>query len=161
MTTIPPIPVECLSRMDDIAMEQLSDVLIDYVQDGASVGFMSPLSRERALVFWRCIADDVTKGMRTLLIARDALGICGTVQLLTALPENQPHRAYLAKMLVHRRARDRGVGTTLLQAAEDAARVQNKPLLVLDAVTGGDAAKLYERSRWRRVGIFPVTPCSP
>ena len=92
---------------------------------------------------------------RAVLVAEDELGICGTVQLGLAQPENQPHRADLAKMQVHRRARKHGLGAALLRAAEDTARSCGKTLLVLDAVTDGDAARLYARLGWVRVGDVP------
>ena len=133
----------------------LADVLIDCVEGGASVSFMHPLSRERALEFWRRVARGVVAGERALLVAEDAHGVCGTVQLVFDLPENQPHRADLTKMLVHRRARRRGVGAALLRAAESIARECGRTLLVLDAVSGGDGARLYERHGWERVGEIP------
>ena len=133
----------------------LADILIDCVEGGASVSFMHPLTRERALAFWRKITADIAENKRALLIAEDTEGPCGTVQLVFDLPENQPHRADLVKMLVHRRARRRGVGAALLQAAESAARANGKTLLVLDAVTNGDGARLYERMGWTKVGNIP------
>ncbi|MGH7470032.1 MAG: GNAT family N-acetyltransferase [Longimicrobiales bacterium] len=136
-------------------IEQLADVLIDCVEGGASVSFMHPLTRERAVAFWRRVAEGVARGERALIVAEDQEGVCGTVQVSYDLPENQPHRADLAKMLVHRRARRQGLGAALLRAAEDAARESGKTLLVLDAVTGGDAARLYERLGWVRVGDIP------
>jgi GNAT superfamily N-acetyltransferase len=144
-----------VSAVDDAVIDQLTDVLIDCVEGGASVSFMLPLSRDRARAFWRQVAQDVAAGERALLVAEDANGVCGTVQLIFGLPENQPHRADLAKMLVHRRARRRGLGAALMRAAESAARECGKTLLVLDAVTGGDAARLYERLGWTRVGDIP------
>jgi GNAT superfamily N-acetyltransferase len=137
------------------AIEQLADVLIDCVEGGASVSFMHPLPRERALAFWRHVADGVAAGERALLVAEDAAGICGTVQLVLQQPDNQPHRADLAKMLVHRRARRQGLGEQLLRAAEATAVECGKTLLVLDAVTGGDAERLYARHGWQRVGAIP------
>ena len=134
----------------------LADVLIDCVEGGASVSFMLPLARERALAFWRGVADGVQRGDRILLVAQDEAGrIVGTVQLVTALPENQPHRADVAKMLVHRRARRQGLAERLMRAAEDTARASGKTLLVLDTVTGGDAERLYARLGWQRVGSIP------
>ncbi len=144
-----------LPALDDAQVEQLADVLIDCVEGGASVSFMHPLSRERAVVFWRRVARGVADGERALLVAEDERGLCGTVQLLLDLPENQPHRADLAKMLVHRRARRRGLGTALMRAAEATALECGRTLLVLDAVTGGEAARLYERLGWVRVGDIP------
>jgi ribosomal protein S18 acetylase RimI-like enzyme len=133
----------------------LADVLADCVLGGASVSFMSPLPRERAERFWRGVAADAAAGRRVVLLAEDGEGICGTVQLVLDLPENQPHRADVCKMLVHRRARRRGVGESLMRAAEAAAMARGRTLLVLDAVTDGDAARLYARLGWVRVGDIP------
>lgn len=144
-----------LPEVDDAQVGQLADVLMDCVEGGASVSFMQPLTRERALAFWRHVAADVAEGKRVLLVAEDAQGICGTVQLIFDLPENQPHRADLAKMLVHRRARRQSVGEILMKTAEVAARESGKTLLVLDCVTGGDAERLYQRLGWVRVGDIP------
>src|SRR5688572_3174121 len=144
-----------LHELDGVQIEGLADVLIDCVEGGASVGFMHPISREKALEFWRKISEQVGAGKRILLVAYDEVGICGTVQLILAQPDNQSHRADLAKMLVHRRARRNGVGAALLESAEAAAKECGKTLLVLDAVTRGDAARLYERHGWMKVGDIP------
>jgi GNAT superfamily N-acetyltransferase len=136
-------------------VDALADVLIDCVEGGASVSFMAPLPRERAQAFWRGVAEGVARGERVLLIAEDGEGIAGTVQLITGLPENQPHRADVAKMLVHRRARRRGIAQLLMAAVDEAARAERRTVLVLDAVTGGDAERLYERAGWQRVGSVP------
>jgi GNAT superfamily N-acetyltransferase len=137
-------------------VEGLADVLIDCVEGGASVSFMLPISREKALAFWRGVAGGVERGERVLLVAETLFGeIVGTVQLITALPENQPHRADVAKMLVHRKARRRGVGQSLMAAVDAEARKERRSVLVLDTVTGGDAERLYERAGWRRVGVVP------
>lgn len=140
----------------DALVEPLADVLLDCVEGGASVSFMWPLPRERALAFWRGVADGVRSGERLLLVGGAEPGrIDGTVQLVLAQPDNQPHRADLAKMLVHRRARRRGLAQALLEAAERAAQEAGKTVLVLDTVTGGDAERLYERGGWQRVGVIP------
>jgi GNAT superfamily N-acetyltransferase len=144
-----------LNTVDDAQIEALADVLIDCVEGDASVSFMHPLTRDRAVAFWRRVANGVAAGERALLVAEDAHGLCGTVQLIFDLPENQPHRADLAKMLVHRRVRRQGLGAALMRAAEDTARDCGKTVLVLDAVTGGDAARLYEHLGWVRVGDIP------
>jgi GNAT superfamily N-acetyltransferase len=115
---------------------------------------MQPLSQEKALAFWRRVGRDVESGARALLVAEDASGIVGTVQLVLEQPENQPHRADLSKMLVHRRARRRGVGAALMRAAEDAARQSRKSVLVLDTASG-DAERLYARLGWTLMGIIP------
>ena len=144
-----------LDAPDEVPVDGLVDVLIDCVEGGASVSFMLPLTRDRAAAFWRRVAGGVAAGERVLLVAEDERGVCGTVQLILDLPENQPHRADLAKMLVHRRARRQGLGTALMRAAEAAARDCGRTLLVLDAVTNGEAARLYERLGWVRVGDIP------
>jgi GNAT superfamily N-acetyltransferase len=144
-----------LFSASDAEIDQLADVLIDCVEGGASVSFMLPMTRETAERFWRQVADGVARGERALLVAEDDEGICGTVQLVLDLPENQPHRADLAKMLVHRRARRHGLGARLMQGAEEMARDCGRTLLVLDTVTGGDAERLYTRLGWTRVGEIP------
>jgi len=136
-------------------IDGLAGVLIDCVEGGASVSFMQPLTRERAVTFWRGVAQGVAAGERALLVAEDAQGLCGTVQLLLAQPENQPHRADVLKMLVHRWARRQGLGAALMRAAETTARECGKTLLVLDTVTAADGARLYERLGWVRVGDIP------
>ena len=150
-----PWSVRRVHTVDDAQIDGLADVLIDCVEGGASVSFMWPLSRERAVTYWRTVARDVAGGGRALVIAEDAQGVCGTVQLVLEQPENQPHRADLAKMLVHRRVRRHGVGAALLRAAEAVARESGKSLLVLDTVTGGDAERLYAHLGWVRVGSIP------
>ena len=97
-----------LEALDEAQINGLADVLLDCVKGGASVSFMYPFTRERAMAFWRRVAQGVAAKERALLVAEDAQGICGTVQLIFDLPENQPHRADVAKMLVHHRARRQG-----------------------------------------------------
>ncbi|MEP6609492.1 MAG: GNAT family N-acetyltransferase [Burkholderiaceae bacterium] len=140
--------------VSDAQIESLADVLIDCVEGGASVSFMRPLTRDRAMSVWRRTAQAVAAGERALLIVEDAHGLCGTVQLVLDQPENQPHRADLSKMLVHRRARRQGLGASLVRAAEATARECGKTLLVLDTASG-DAERLYQRMGWVRVGTIP------
>ncbi len=132
----------------------LAAVLVDCVEGGASVSFMLPLGAERAEAFWRRVGDDVVRGARALFVVEDEQGIVGTVQLVLEQPENQPHRADLSKMLVHRRARRRGLGEALMRAAEDAARAEGKTLLVLDTASA-DAERLYARCGWTFCGVVP------
>ncbi|RXK56168.1 GNAT family N-acetyltransferase [Oleiharenicola lentus] len=150
-----PWAIRRLTAVSPSELNQLAEVLTRCVEGGASVSFMLPLSRERVAAFWQRVADDVARGARILIVAEDSAGICGTVQLVLDLPENQPHRADLCKMLVHQRARKQGLGAALLAAAEEAARAANRTLLVLDAVSGADGARLYERGGWVRVGEIP------
>jgi GNAT superfamily N-acetyltransferase len=143
-----------LQTLGDREIRGLSDVLIDCVEGGASVSFMLPISRATAESFWRGVAAGVATGERIALVAEDAMGIIGTVQIIIAQPENQRHRADIAKMLVHRRVRRRGVGAALLAAAEDVARAAGKTLLVLDTASG-DAERLYAKLGWQRCGVIP------
>jgi GNAT superfamily N-acetyltransferase len=148
--------IECLKRLGEPEIRGLSEVLIDCVAGGASVSFMLPMSREKAEGFWRDAAASQARGERLVLAAFDPnCAIVGTVTLILNLPENQPHRADLAKMLVHRRARGRGVGAALLAAAERAALQAGRTLIVLDTVTGTPAERLYARHGWHRVGEIP------
>ena len=149
------LQVELLDDPDEDDVRDLAHVLVDCVEGGASVSFMLPLARDHAMNFWRRVSRDAQAGQRVLLVARDAQGICGTVQLILDLPDNQPHRADVAKMLVHRRARRQGLGAALMRAAEAAAQARGRNLLVLDTVTASDAARLYERLGWVRVGDIP------
>jgi GNAT superfamily N-acetyltransferase len=154
MTTLP-YTVRCVDTLDEVQIEALTDVLTDCVEGGASVSFMLPLARDHAKAFWQRIARGVAAHERAVLVAEDDDGIFGTVQLILDLPDNQPHRADVAKMLVHRRARRRGVGAALMRAAETEARKRGRTLLVLDTVTGSDASRLYSRLGWTRVGDIP------
>jgi len=145
-------------RLDTLSSREfggLCEVLIDCVEGGASVSFMRPMTLAKAADFWRGVAASVARGERALIVAEDSGGrILGTAQALWAEAENQPHRADIAKMLVHSSARRLGVGAAVLRAAENAARESGRNVLVLD--TASDAAeRLYERCGWQRVGTIP------
>jgi GNAT superfamily N-acetyltransferase len=142
---------------DPAIADALADVLLDCVEGGASVGFLHPLPRAKALAFWQNALASAARGERIVLVAEDVETntIVGTVQVVLAMPDNQPHRADVAKMQVHRRARRRGLGEALMRAAEAAAREAGKTLLVLDTVTGSDAERLYARLGWERCGEIP------
>lgn len=150
------VQIRRLDAIGEREIQGLSDVLIDCVEGGASVSFMLPMSRAKADGFWRRTSASLARGERLVLAAEDAAGtIVGTVQVLLDQPENQPHRADIAKMLVHRRVRRQGVGAALLAAAERSALSAGKTLLVLDTVTGGDAERMYARQGWQRCGEIP------
>jgi GNAT superfamily N-acetyltransferase len=143
-------------------VDALAGVLLDCVEGGASVSFLAPLAREKAIGFRQAVAEGVARKERALLVAEDPDGrIVGTVQLVLAQPENQPHRADVAKMLVVRRARRRGTAQRLMAAIDEVAREEGKTVLVLDTVTGGDAERLYERAGWQRVGTIPKYALMP
>jgi GNAT superfamily N-acetyltransferase len=155
LSTSPGMVIRRLELVDDTQIEGLAELLIDSIDGGASVSFMHPLAPAKAQAFWRRVAAGVAAGERALLVAEDDSGIVGTVQLVLDQPENQPHRADLAKLVVHRRARRQGLGAALMRAAEQMARDCGKTLLVLDTVTDSDAERLYARLGWVRVGIIP------
>ena len=146
--------VRRLAGVSEAQLGALAELLVDCVEGGASVSFMQPLSIEKALAFWRGVAGEVALGARALLVVEDELGIVGTVQVVLAQPENQPHRGDVSKMLVSRRARRRGLGEALMKAAEDVARDCGKTLLVLDTASA-DAERLYARLGWQRCGVIP------
>jgi GNAT superfamily N-acetyltransferase len=161
------IQIRSLHTIGDREIQGLSDVLIDCVEGGASVSFMLPMSRAKAEAYWHSMAASLARGERVVLAAEDAAGtIVGTAQVILNQPENQPHRGDLAKMLVHRRLRRRGVGAALLTAAERSALNAGKTLLVLDTASD-DAERLYARHGWQRCGQIPNyallpngTPCA-
>jgi GNAT superfamily N-acetyltransferase len=156
MSTSGKFQIRALANLGDREIAELSEVLIDCVEGGASVSFMWPMTPAKAAAFWRDAAAGVARGERTVLVAEDHAGkIVGTVTVILKLPENQPHRGDVAKMLVHRRARRSGLGAALLSAAERSAAQSGKTLLVLDTVTGGDAERLYAREGWQRCGVIP------
>lgn len=156
MTVSDALPIHELQAIGEREIQGLGDVLIDCVEGGASVSFMLPMTRAKADVFWQGAAASLQRGERRVLVAEDAAGtIVGTVTVILALPENQPHRGDVAKMLVHRQARRLGLGAALLAAAERCAQQAGKTLLVLDTVSGESGERLYARQGWQRVGQIP------
>ena len=136
-------------------LDALAEVLADCVAGGASVGYLAPFSPEDARAAFEGFARDAEQGRRIILGAFLDGNLVGTAQLVLAVPPNQPHRADVARVLVHRSARRRGIAQQLMEQLEREARAEGKTLLVLDAVTGGDAARLYERTGWNTVGVIP------
>jgi GNAT superfamily N-acetyltransferase len=143
-------PAEAREQLDALA-----GVLADCVAGGASVGYMEPFSHADARAVYEDYVRDAEQGRRIILGAFVNDELVGTAQLVLAVPPNQPHRAEVARVLVHRAARRRGIAQRLMEQLEQEARAAGKTLLVLDAVTGGDAARLYERIGWNTVGVIP------
>lgn len=138
------------------ALADLSEVLADCVEGGASLGFMSPYRAQDAAPFWQGVAAAVGRREVLLVVAEDDDGrVVGTVQVGFATKPNQPHRGDLMKLLVHRRARGLGLSRLLMEAAETAAAEAGRTLLVLDTATGEPAEKIYERLGWCRTGVIP------
>ncbi len=132
----------------------LATVLFDCVEGGASVSFMAGFSKSDAAAFFEKVIEGVERNERILLAAFLDDEVAGTVQLITAMPPNQPHRAEVAKLLVLQSARGQGVGRLLMQHAEEAAREANKTLLVLDTASA-HAESIYLRLGWTRLGVIP------
>jgi GNAT superfamily N-acetyltransferase len=150
--------IEVRRLRPDEAREQLdalATVLADCVAGGASVGYMEPFSQADARAVYEDYVRDAELGRRVILAAFLDGNLIGTAQLVLAVPPNQPHRADVARVLVHRSARRRGIAQRLMDQLEAEARAEGKTLLVLDAVTGGDAARLYARIGWNEVGVIP------
>ena len=136
------------------AIGELADVLADCVKGGASVNFMLPYTPADAAQFFRKVIPSIERGETVLLAAKVDGVIVGTVQLGLDTPPNQPHRAEVKKMLVHRSARHKGVGAALLTHVEAIAREKARTLLILDTASD-DARRLYERGGWQRLGNIP------
>ena len=143
---IPPVP--------DRDLRALGELLVDAVDSGAAVSFLAPLTIDRAEAWWRRTIA-ASQATAIFLVARDADGIVGTVQLHPAWAPNQPHRADVAKLIVHSRARRAGLGRRLMQSIEDAAKQAGFTLLTLDAKQGGAAEQLYRDIGWTAVGTIP------
>ena len=158
---MPALTIERLAR--DAAgrdVQDLARLLIDAVDSGAGVSFLAGLTQAEAEAWWRSVITSSPE-RAIVLVARDADGIIGTVQLQPAWAPNQPHRADVAKLIVHRRARRRGVGRALMAALEQAASAAGFTLLLLDTCRGYDAERLYASTGWVRVGEVPGFALNP
>ena len=136
------------------ALGELSDVLADCVAGGASVSFMLPFGRDDGREFFAKVIASVARGETVLVVAKLDGRIVGTVQLGLDTPPNQPHRGDIKKLLVHRAARNHGIGAALMARAEQEAKTRGRSLLVLDTASG-EAERLYVRTGWQRVGMVP------
>ncbi|WP_207539157.1 GNAT family N-acetyltransferase [Sabulicella rubraurantiaca] len=137
------------------AERRLAEILVDCVAQGASVSFLAPLSLEKSRQFWKRVSTEVAQGQRVLLVAWLDGALAGTVQIDLAMPENQPHRADVGKLLVDPAHRRRGIGTALMRRAEQAAERLGRRLLVLDTREGDLAEPLYRELGWQEAGRIP------
>jgi GNAT superfamily N-acetyltransferase len=143
------------------ALPALAEVLSDCVEGGASIGFLSPYAAEDAMPYWQGVARAVAEGSTVLIAAEKDGVILGTVQLGIGMMPNQPHRADLKKLLVHRKARGLGLSRLLMDAAEREAGRHGRHILVLDTATGSPAERIYEKFGWQRVGVIPQYALMP
>ena len=154
------VTIERVHAPTDEIVSGLAELLLDAVADNAGISFMAGLARGEAEAWWRSVLDKAT-ARTVVLIARRDDAIVGTVQLQPAWPPNQPHRADVAKLMVHTRARRGGVARLLMQELERHARAQNFTLLLLDTVREGAAEQLYAGMGWVRVGVVPNFAYNP
>jgi len=149
--------IEPLDPADyDAAIDRLADLVLDSVASGAGVNFLRGVTHDEAADWWRARADSIVEGTSTLFVAVDGQGrIVGTTLLIRSRNPNSPHRAEIAKVLVHTAARRRGLGRRLMEAAESEARAEGRWLLILDTVTGSEAEALYRSMGWHELGIVP------
>lgn len=146
--------------VSDTDFHALAQLLVDTVESGSSVSFLAPLPLERAEAWWRKTVSTSSAGA-IFLVARDAKGIIGTVQLHPSWAPNQPHHAEIAKLMVHRQSRRTGLGRQLMQTIEDEARRAGFHLLTLDTKRGSAAEQLYRQLGWATVGIIPGYALDP
>ena len=141
------------SPVDEADLRALAALLVDAVDAGAAVSFLS-LTQAEAEDWWRRqLSAPASRAI--LLVARDAEGIAGSVQAHPSWAPNQPHHADVAKLIVHRRARRRGLGEQLMTAIEREAAAEGFRLLVLDSKRGDAGERLYRRLGWTVVGTIP------
>ncbi|MEV7683617.1 GNAT family N-acetyltransferase [Streptomyces sp. NPDC088341] len=143
------------------AADALADLMVDTVAGGASIGFLHPLDREAAVRWWRAQAPAVREGRLSVRVVRDGERITGTVGVAFADKPNARHRAEIVKLMVHRDARGKGLGRTLLTAAEEAAAGAGVTLLLLDTETGSPAETLYRSAGWTVIGVVPGHAADP
>lgn len=135
--------------------QELAQLLKSAVDDGAGIGFMAPLQRDKAEAYWAGVAEAVADGRTLLFVAFEQSRITGTAQLQIVQWPNQPHRAEIAKIMVAPGSRRKGIGRSLLTNAEAAARAMGRTLLVLDTESGSSAERLYLSLGWQKAGIIP------
>jgi predicted N-acetyltransferase YhbS len=155
------VTVERLERpVAEKDVRDLACLLVDAIDSGAGASFLAGLTESEAATWWQSILSS-SSNRAVILVARDADGVVGTVQLQPSWAPNQPHRADVAKLIVHRRARRQGIARSLMLALENAAVAEGFSLLVLDTCRGSDAERLYASTGWIRVGVVPGFALNP
>ncbi len=150
------IEIRSLDAAETLAhMDGLCAIMVDCVTGGASIGYMEPFVTGDAVTFWSAVAETIGRGDVQHLAAFDDDRLVGTVQVVTGMPPNQPHRGDLKKLMVASHARKKGVARQLMAQAEATARKAGKTLLVLDTATGSDAESMYPKIGWEKAGIIP------
>ncbi len=146
------------------AIPHLAALLVDAVEGGAAVNFLAGVTDDQARAWWAERAPLVADGTITAFVARrrepagegaDEAPIVGSTLLIRSRNQNSPHRAEIAKVIVHRSARRQGLGRALMEAAEARARADGRWLLLLDTETGSAAEAFYRELGWRVLGTMP------
>lgn len=155
--TSSPHTLRALSPADiETHVSDLCQVLLDSVLDGAAISFLTTLTLAEAEQFWlQEVGNAVARGDRHLFGAFREDRLVGTVQVITGMPPNQPHRAEIAKMVVHPDHRRLGLGKALMDAALDTARRSGKTLVTLDTRTGDVSEQLYRGVGFEQAGVIP------
>jgi ribosomal protein S18 acetylase RimI-like enzyme len=149
------VGVELLTEPSDIDLADLTSLLADAVEHGASVGYVIPFDIEELARYWVGIANDLPGGGRCVLAYRHQGRIVGSAQLELCGKPNGRHRAEVQKVLVHSKCRRLGIGRALMQAAEHEARERGRHLLVLDTESDSGAQQLYASQGYRAAGQIP------
>jgi GNAT superfamily N-acetyltransferase len=139
----------------EAAIPDLAELIVDAVDSGASVNFLRGFSVDEGVAWWSARRADVARGAVRPIVARLNGNIVGVALLVPTLKPNSPHRAEVNKVIVHRGARGRGIGSGLMRAIEELALAKGHWLLVLDTTAGSDAERLYRRLGWTRFGEVP------
>ena len=156
---MPPIAIERIRKdVRPADLDGLVELLLDAVDDNAGVSFMPGLTVADAKAWWLSVVEPERA---IVLVARDGESVVGTVQIQPSWAPNQPHRGDVAKLIVHRRARRRGIGRELMEALEKEARADGYTLLLLDTRKDDHPGRLYSSMGWVRVGEVPNFALNP
>ncbi|WP_420488781.1 GNAT family N-acetyltransferase [Paenibacillus caui] len=137
--------------MEQRLLNGLSKLLIRVVEDGASIGFLPPLSDEEAAGYWKQVLEP---GVHLWIAVQDGT-IVGSVQLQLALKANGSHRAEVAKLMVDPDSRRKGIARLLMQTMEAKAKEEGRSLLVLDTRSGDPSNNLYRSLNYSEAGRIP------
>ncbi len=152
------ISIELLNASTSLEhLPALVEILQDSINSGASIGYLPPFSDSDARAYWAGVLEKVKSENVLLWIARDAdLGVVGTIQLELASKTNALHRAEVCKLLVHQKARRRGVARALMLELLRVAREINRTTLVLDTREGDPSNNLYQSLGFQISGLIPA-----
>jgi acetyltransferase len=152
--------LKMVTAADTTLLPGLNALLRNCVDNGASIGFLSPVQDESAQAYWQDVLQNLGKGLVLWVWQEDGI-IVGTVQLSLCQKENGRHRAEVQKLMIHSDYRGRGMAGKLMRLAEDYARAQSRRLLLLDTEAGSHAEHVYRHLGWQRQGEIPDFALTP